>query len=270
MPELPEVETIVRQLGPLVTGRKVASLEIFDQKLDSMDNESVPGRTVLEVRRLGKQIGIHLSGCPRTASALWLCFHLRMTGRLIWDDCCQTQNRKYLRAKLVLDKGELSFYDMRRFGSLKSYHSMAESLPAGLDPLSPEFAPSKLEKMLAHSRQEIKSWLLRQDRLAGLGNIYASEILFAAGINPRRQAGSLNSREINCLHSKIVEVLRLAIENCGTTFADFQDTRGQTGSFQGLLAVYGRQGDPCPKCGKPIVRIVQQQRSTFFCPDDQE
>ena len=124
--------------------------------------------------------------------------------------------------------------------------------------------------MIGNTHQNIKAWLLRQDRLVGLGNIYASEILFVAGISPLRQASSLNAAEHRSLLRATRRVLRRAIKNCGTTFSDFQDAQGLTGSYQHYLTVYGRDGEPCPRCRAPVVRLVQQQRSTYHCAQCQK
>ena len=266
MPELPEVETIARQLAPHLTGRRIISLRIFDPKLETPAKASLPGREIIKVERSGKQICLTLSARQGGKKGLWLLFHLRMTGRLILEGARSGQNEKHLRASLFLDQGSLHFYDLRRFGLLTIVSSPAESLPPGLDPMSPEFTAGKLAELIGSSRQEIKPWLLRQDRLTGLGNIYASEILFAAGIDPQRIAVSLGKAELRKLHHEIRTILRLAIENCGTTFSDFQDSQGEIGSFQRLLSVYAREGEPCRVCGENIRRLVQQQRSTFFCP----
>ena len=266
MPELPEVETIVRQLQPRLAGRRIVSLQIFDPKLETGKKNELPGRKILAVTRLGKQVCLELSGRNKQGRKLWLLFHLRMTGRLLTDSCTTGQNEKHLRARMDLDRGSLLFYDMRRFGRILVLDSPQKALPGGIDPLSGRFTSRKLAELSAGSAQEIKPWLLRQDRLVGLGNIYASEILFASGIDPRRQAGSLKEIELRRFHRQIRKILRLAIEKCGTTFSDFQDSRGRTGSFQRLLSVYGKAGQPCHECSRPIQRIVQQQRSTFFCP----
>ena len=266
MPELPEVETIARQLSPHLAGRRIKSLQIIDPKLDTPAKHSLPGREIISVERLGKQVCLSLSGRPGDKHGMWLLFHLRMTGRLILEDALSGQNEKHLRASLLLDKGSLHFYDLRRFGLLTIVSASDGPLPPGLDPLSPEFTAGKLAELIGSSRQEIKPWLLRQDRLTGLGNIYASEILFAAGIGPQRAAATLEKNELRKLHRQIIKILRLAIENCGTTFSDFQDSQGESGSFQSLLSVYAREGEPCPRCGESIRRLVQQQRSTFFCP----
>jgi len=266
MPELPEVETIVRQLQPELEGRKIVSIEIFDPKLETRGISKLPGRKILAVTRIGKQVCLELSGREGDNKKLWLLFHLRMTGRLITGRCKTGQNRKHLRACILLDRGSLLFYDMRRFGRLLVLGSFQEAQPEGIDPLSGRFTGRKLAELTSGSAQEIKPWLLRQDRLVGLGNIYASEILFASGIDPRRQAGSLTTEELRRLHRQIRRILQLAIGKCGTTFSNFQDSRGRTGSFQRFLSVYRKAGQPCPRCSRPVQWIVQQRRSTFFCP----
>ncbi len=269
MPELPEVETVARQLAPHLEGRVIRSVEVLDKKLDSPSLAQLEGRRIVRVHRLGKQVLMELSASPKADSPLWLCFHLRMSGRLIMDGCQGGQKEKHLRARLHLDQGTLHFYDLRRFGLMRVAGSPREAVPHGLDPLTPEFTPDSLAALLSGARGEIKPWLLRQDRVAGIGNIYASEILFDCRINPHRAPGSLSAEEIKRLHASTVRILKLAIENCGTTFSDFQDSRGESGSFQNLLAVYAREGDPCKACGQPLTRIVQAQRSTFYCENCQ-
>jgi formamidopyrimidine-DNA glycosylase len=189
-----------------------------------------------------------------------------MTGRLTWCADPVLAERAHLRARIALDRGALLFHDTRRFGTFSWYRSEEEARPEGIDPLSPELTPARLAALLQESRQNVKGWLLRQDRLAGLGNIYASEILHAARISPLRASGTLRKEEVRALLRSTRRILLRAIENCGTTFSDFQDARGLTGSYQRYLAVYGRAGERCRRCGDTLRREVQQQRSTFFCP----
>ncbi|MBW7996353.1 MAG: bifunctional DNA-formamidopyrimidine glycosylase/DNA-(apurinic or apyrimidinic site) lyase [Candidatus Glassbacteria bacterium] len=269
MPELPEVETIVRQLAPFLLGRRVERMVILDPKLAGIDSDGAAGRKISEVRRLGKQIGIGLNGGGGDGGPMWMAFHLRMTGRLISARDRTGRNDKHLRAELVLDQGSLLFYDIRRFGTIRLARTADELLPAAVDPLSRQFTPARLAELIGAATTPVKSWLLRQDRLVGLGNIYACEILFACGIDPRTPAGSLSAEQVDSLHKQTRRVLKLAIEKCGTTFSDFQDSRGQAGGFQEFLKVYGRKGEPCRTCTGPIERIVQQQRATFFCPSCQ-
>jgi formamidopyrimidine-DNA glycosylase len=143
---------------------------------------------------------------------------------------------------------------------------LADAQPAGAEPLAEDFTARSLADLLAGSRQNIKAWLLRQDRLVGLGNIYASEILHAARISPLRQAGSLDRADVGRLYRAKRRILRHAIEQRGTTFSDFQGTDGRTGGFRRYLAVFARAGAPCRRCKTPIERIVQNGRSTFYCP----
>jgi len=194
-----------------------------------------------------------------------LAVHLRMTGRLLWEGGRVRGAHDHLRARFRLEGGELLFADTRRFGTFHWYPSAEQARPAGLEPLSPQLTTRKLVELIGDSSQNVKAWLLRQDRLVGLGNIYASEILHRAGISPFRSAGSLTSAELKRLHGSTRQTLRRAIENCGTTFSDFQDANGLEGSYQRFLSVYDRDGETCRRCGASIRRVVQQQRSTYYC-----
>ena len=189
-----------------------------------------------------------------------------MTGRLLWQRGRPGNSEDHLRARFRLDGGELLFADTRRFGTFQWYASAEDARPAGLEPLSAELTVRKLAELTRGSGQNLKAWLLRQDRLVGLGNIYASEILHRARLSPFRSAGSLTADELKRLHGSTRRTLRRAIENCGTTFSDFQDAQGVEGSYQQFLAVYDREGETCRRCGDSIRRVVQQQRSTYHCP----
>jgi len=264
MPELPEVETVARQLAGPLTGRVVRRCEILDPLLRKRKTPPLAGRQVVGVTRSGKRVLIELSA-TRGRAPLWLAVHLRMTGRLLFSErdkpCVE-----HLRARFRLDRGQLLFLDTRRFGTFNWFASAAEAAPDGLEPLSPELTPAVLARLLHGSTQQLKAWLLRQDRLVGLGNIYASEILHTARLSPFREAGSLDRNEVRRLHSATRRILARAIRNCGTTFSDFQDAHGVEGSYQQYLAVYDRQGEPCGRCRTSIERVVQQQRSTYYCP----
>jgi formamidopyrimidine-DNA glycosylase len=264
MPELPEVETVARQLAPLLTGRDVRRLRILDPRLRNGRTPPVAGRRIRQVRRSGKRVLVGFSA-RRNDSGLWLAVHLRMTGRLQWVADRTPTASTSVRARFDLDRGKLLFLDTRRFGTFDWYSSEAAAAPAGVEPLSTALNKRSLRKLIAGSRSPVKPWLLRQDRIVGLGNIYASEILHRARISPLRNAGSLEDRELGRLLRATKTVLRRAIEMCGTTFSDFQDARGVEGGFQRFLAVYAREGEDCRRCGEAIDRIVQQQRSTYFC-----
>jgi len=278
MPELPEVETVVRQLAQELPGRRILRAQIRDPLLGTPPVQALGSRSIEDVFRRGKlavlQVGpgARSIGPLATSRQLWLAVHLRMTGRLIWmprTDVSQLP-RPHHRAQIQTDGGTLFFVDTRRFGTLTVHTSLAELEPRGEDPTGPGFTVARLRALLDGSGQALKAWLLRQDRLVGLGNIYACEILFAARLDPQRSAGSLDAQQSKRLHGAIREVLQQAIAHCGTTFSDFQDAHGVTGSYQRYLKVYGKEGDPCAACGRPIARLVQQQRSTFHCPTCQK
>jgi len=270
VPELPEVETVVRQLDPLVRDRCVKQIRLFDPLLGKPRVGAARGRRVVSVLRVGKQVVFALDGgqVGHRVASLWLSVHLRMTGRLLWCPSAPRAAVPHLRARMTLDRGCVQFVDTRRFGTLSVHSSVTELEGDGLDPTHPNFTVEVLTDLLQRGSgaQSIKTWLLRQDRLVGLGNIYACEILFEAGIDPAQAAGRLRPKQIGRLHTATVDVLQRAIANCGTTFSDFQDVRGVTGSYQQFLKVYQREGRACPQCRTAVRRIVQQQRSTFFCP----
>jgi formamidopyrimidine-DNA glycosylase len=285
MPELPEVETIVRQLGPVLCGTKLVRLELRDAKLKRVRADSLRGYVIDRVFRLGKQIVFTLVS-PRTGQEKFLAVHLRMSGGLVWRpelkgtkkkrtlrETAVTGSReakppyieKYVRAVFHCSKGRVLFVDPRRFGTIAVWSRLEKIAQQGIDPFAAQFGAEKLAELLGLSKQAIKPWLLRQDRLVGIGNIYASEILFAARIDPRREAGSLSTDEVGRLTREIRRVLRRAIELCGTTFSAFRDAAGDEGRFQHFLKVYGREGEPCRKCHVPVKRMTQQGRSTYLC-----
>lgn len=270
MPELPEVETIVRQLAPLLRRKTLERVTVYDHKLTEPDLESYFGWQVVRVARLGKEVVFVLASPQEHLRRIWLCVHLRMTGRLrYFEQQDPPPQLPYLRAWLRFASSGVAFQDVRRFGTWRLCHSLAEARPKGIDPLSPRWTHTRLKEQLADSRQPLKTWLMRQDRLVGIGNIYACEILYAARLSPTRPAGSLEQDNIHRLFSAIRRVLRRAVQHCGTTFSDFQDAYGMTGSYQALLRVYGRRGEPCHRCGCPIQVLRIAQRTTYYCPDCQ-
>ena len=207
-------------------------------------------RRIREVRRRGKYIVFVLDRG-------YLVFHLRMTGQLVVKDAPSDGARLVLR----VDGEWLSFLDRRRLATAEYLRELR--LELGPEPLGDlAWLPGALGK----SRRPIKSWLLDQKNIAGIGNIYAAEILFSAGIDPRRPANSLTPEEIGRLGAAIREILTRAIAYRGTTFSDYRDPSGSPGGFQELLRVYQRAGEPCPRCGAPIERIELGGRGTYFCP----
>lgn len=265
MPEMPEVETVVRSLQRHLPGRRIARVEIRDEKLAALDAAALRGRTVAAVQRSGKEIVIDLS-TPRRP--LWLCVHLRMTGKLIFARHRPELTDDHRRLTLTLDRGFLHFYDIRRFGRVRLATSPEQFAPPGLDILDDDFTPVRLAALIGGSTTAIKTWLLRQDRLVGFGNIYASEVCFAAGIDPRRAAGDLDAAQIKRVHRVTRQIFTKAIECGGTTIMDFMDCEGRCGDYRRFLKVYGREGERCLRrgCDGTVVRIVQAGRSTFFCP----
>lgn len=261
MPELPEVETVATQLAPLLKGKVIESYKIFDKRLDQVPKRKLKKLEIIDVSRVAKEILIRFS------SEQCLLVHLRMTGRLIFRDKGQSllHDKKYLRFNMTFNRGALDFFDVRRFGTIKYFSSPAELPTYGLEPLSEQFSARKLEELLAKSSQDIKGFLLNQNKIVGIGNIYASEVLFASSISPFRVASSLNKSEAALLHKAIIKILQKAVRNCGTTFSDFQQASGEIGNYQRFLKVYQKKDCLCPRCKNPIVSVKQAGRSSFYC-----
>ena len=199
---------------------------------------------------------------------------LRMTGRFaLGRGAPDIADFDHVAAEFDLDDGRTLFYDdVRRLGGFRLLPAEAWEEAAsrmGPEPLGPEFTASRFRRILDASRAPVKNLLLDQRRVAGIGNIYGSEALHLAGIDPRRPARSLEPDEADALRGAIRDVLRRALERAGTTFRDYRAVDGRPGRFQESLRVYGREGLACPRCGGGVRRIVQAGRSTFFCPDCQ-
>ena len=261
MPELPEVETFVRQLHP-IAGTTVVNAEILDARL-AVDVKPLVGATIEGVERRGKHIVIHL------AERGDLIVHLRMSGRLRLDR--SDDEIPYTRMILHLDSGKsVYFVNPRRLGTaVLCPHGFDVDL--GIEPIDPAFTAETLAAFTVASRAPIKQLLLDQRKIAGIGNIYAAEALWQAGIDPRRPSNTLAPEEINRLHTAITSVLFDAIEQLGTrigsSVSDYRPSSdGATGTFQNQLSVYGRESEPCERCGTRIERVVQAGRSTCFCP----
>ncbi|HEX2076433.1 MAG TPA: bifunctional DNA-formamidopyrimidine glycosylase/DNA-(apurinic or apyrimidinic site) lyase [Longimicrobium sp.] len=270
MPELPEVETIVRDLARLLPGSTVRGVEVLRPDLIDGDTpegfaKRVRGRRIAGVARRAKNIVIGL-GDGR------LLVNLGMTGRLLVTRA-KDEEPTHLGVRFSLDRGrELRYHDVRRFGRLWTMTEAewrAWEGGLGVEPLSGDFSDEWLREHAARSRVAIKSWLMDQARVVGVGNIYASEALFRAGVDPRRPASALSPEELSRVRQGVRQVLREAIEHRGTTFLDYRDARGEEGAFAARLRVYDREGQPCTVCTSPVRRVVQGGRSTFFCPSCQ-
>lgn len=278
MPELPEVETIARQLHPLVQGKKITALEVLDPKLRSLEGFQFKGSEIIQVRRFEKSVAFVLK-TPKGERNLLV--HLRMTGRLLWstpqgktrlakfvrNSAGDESGSKHLRFRLKLGDEQILFHDVRRFGTVKLLPTLESS---ALDPLLDELEESHFEQAMRVSKQPLKVFLLRQDLICGIGNIYASEILHAAGISPFRCGASLKDPEVQKLFSSIKKILQAAVKNGGTSFSDYQNALGEKGSYQLKLRVYQRENESCYTCGDPIFRAVQAARSSFYCPTCQK
>lgn len=271
MPELPEVETIRRDLSGELEGRTIRDVTIHQADI-VMDGASasdfvrrVRDRRILSLDRRAKNLLFRLEG------PLVLQVQIRMTGRFaLGPELPDPDEFSHVAAELVLDDGRTLFYDdVRRLGGFRllSPGAWAE-IESGLgpEPLEPEFGAGDLASALAGSRAPVKNCLLDQRRLAGLGNIYAVEVLHRAGLDPRRPGGELEGREIERLHEAIRTILLDALRHAGTTFRDYRAVNGRSGAFQERLEVYARAGAPCSRCGATVERIVQAGRSTYHCP----
>lgn len=266
MPELPEVETIVCGLRPALVGRRVLAVEVREPRLRVPLPADLPrrlrGRRIAAVERHGKRILI-----PLDDGTVWV-VHLGMTGRLTLR-VRSTVPAPYDCLTAVMDDNRLLVYsDVRRFGrvDLVTGPSAAGTDPGGIDALSPDLTPEVLRQVARRRRTSVKALLMDQRVVAGLGNIYANEILFHAGIRPRRAAHRLRYAAWRGVVEAIRAVLLAAIARGGSTIADFRDGFGRFGSYQELHAVYDRAGVPCRRCGTPIRSAVVAGRSTFWCP----
>lgn len=263
MPELPEVETLVRGLSSL-GGSQISAVDVLDSRLD-LPAGAIVGARIESIERRGKYIVLNL------ADRGSLIVHLRMSGRL-----ARVQNpgeAKYTRLVLHLTGGEaIYFVNPRRLGTV-TYSSRGFNHSLGIEPLSAQFSVEALAELASSSRAPIKLVMMDQRKIAGIGNIYAAEALWRAGIDPRRAANTLSRVQVAALHRSVIDVLSEAIEQMGTTFgvsvSDYRNSEGAEGRFQNHLSIYGRHGEPCKRCGETIERIVQGGRSTCLCPQCQ-
>ena len=268
MPELPEVETVVREIEPKISGCGIrkASFSVPRQLLpQSPDQLSriLKNQTIQSVSRRGKHILISLTRGT-------LLVHLRMTGRL-YVRSEKLAAHPHERAWLHLNRNEevLCFRDPRTLGTIHFYPAEA-SIPQleelGWEPLEDHVTPAMLKEKLARRSIAIKPTLLDQSIWAGIGNIYASEILWTAHIHPAKSANKLSADQIKKLIKAVPYVLHRALAKGGTTLKDFMSPEGNSGDYRKELCVYDRAEEPCLRCGGEIKRIVQAQRSTYFCP----
>jgi formamidopyrimidine-DNA glycosylase len=274
MPELPEVEAVVRTLRPLVQGRRIRCVHVFHAiatmpQAASRLARHAQGRHIRTVARKGKYVLLLLDRGLLT-------MHFKLDGQLLWfasaKELLQRANYRetgvHVDVALELDKGVLGFADRRHFGRVHLWKS-GEDCPGlrvlGIDALSRDFTPRQLVQLLAASKRPLKDFLLDQSHVAGLGNIYSCESLWYARLNPRRRANTLNRQEARRLHKAIVSVLARALECCLHPAPDFRDPAWWFQGLEEILRAYGREGKPCRRCGEPIQRIAQGGRSTYYC-----
>jgi formamidopyrimidine-DNA glycosylase len=284
MPELPEVETVVRQLEPEVEGRRIEELEVDDARWSRPVPaeelaEAVSGSLIEGLGRRGKYILMALDG-DRT-----LVMHLRMTGNLILREGDEvidpsegrrlyegegSTEERHLRARFRLEDGrELWFTDPRRFGEAflidtADLDTRFEKL--GVEPFSPNFTPAALGEMAAGRTVPLKSFLLDQSGVAGVGNIYADEALFRARLHPLSPAGSMKAEHLEALRDAVIAALEAGIDAGGSSIDDYLDGRGEKGRMQEEFLVHTREGKECVRCDGTVERIVVGGRSTYFCP----
>jgi formamidopyrimidine-DNA glycosylase len=274
MPELPEVEAVVRTLCPLVQGRRIRCVHVFHPiatKPQAAPDvaRSAQGRRIRTVDRKGKYVLLVLDRGLLT-------LHFKLDGQLLWFGNArellrranQRENGVHVDVALELDKGVLGFADRRHFGRVHAWASV-EECPGlkvlGADALSRDFTSARLTQLLAASRRPLKDFLLDQSRIAGIGNIYSCESLWHACLDPRRRANTLKPQEARRLHKAIVSVLSRALECCLHPAPDFPDPEWWFQGLEKILRAYGREGKPCRRCGESIQRIAQGGRSTYCC-----
>jgi formamidopyrimidine-DNA glycosylase len=284
VPELPEVETVCRQLEPEIEGARIERLEIYDKRwcrpiAPSELEAAVEGRAIEGLGRRGKYLLLGLDG-EQT-----LVMHLRMTGNLVLVDEGEaldppegrrlyegerSTSERHLRARFVLADGrELWFTDPRRFGEafLIDNSGLGERFARlGVEPLSADFTPAALGEIAAGRTAPLKSFLLDQAGIAGVGNIYADEALFRARLHPLSPAGSMKAEHHGALRDAVVAALEAGIDGGGASIDDYRDGRGERGRMQDEFLVHTREGQPCPRGDGTIERIVVGGRSTYFCP----
>jgi len=270
LPELPEVETIRRRLEPGLVGRTFEHVEIVDPRLTRPEPPEVvaaelQGERVYGLGRRGKYLIVEFE------SGRHLLIHLRMTGNVQHPAAGGFDADPYRRAVVRLDDGsDVAYRDVRRFGTwellepgeLEDYFAARR---LGGEPLDRAFTTASLERAFANRRAPVKAALLDQRAAAGVGNIYADEALWRARIHPLRPASSLSRKELAALRTALRQVLQTGIARQGATLRDYRAPDGAQGSMQDRFRVYGRAGEPCPRCGAPIDKIRAGGRGTWFC-----
>ncbi len=280
MPELPEVETIRRQLAPALEGRRLEHVQVLDPRWcepapPAAVADALDGRRIERMGRRGKYLIVSVE------DDIHLVMHLRMTGNLLLVPVAEdAEDRPHLRVRFELGRvrgqpaERLLFVDVRRFGTgdvLLGSDALAEYFASrlGVEPLSPDFTAEAVRALARGRKQPVKAFLLNQERIAGVGNIYADEALYRARIHPLRPVGTLKRSQIEALREGVVESLELGIDSKGASIDDYRHVDGAQGSFQDRFLVHLREGEPCLRCGTPIQKLRAAGRGTYVCPSCQ-
>lgn len=268
MPELPEVETIRRQLGKAVVGNAITRVEILESKMFIGDPKTIIGSEITGSGRQAKVLRIFF----KNGAALLV--HFKLNGQLLLEASGKQLERRFTRIILSLNDGSrLLFNDSRKFGWMKAVANFQEEKTGAIEPFLDNFTLENFREVLSKSRRPIKIILMDQEKIAGIGNIYANESLFKARINPFRPANSLNPVEVKNLRAAILQILTKAIDCKGSSGKDelYRQLNGSTGSYQEHFLVYQRNGLACSDgCVGKVERIKQAGRSTFYCPKCQK
>lgn len=274
MPELPEVETVRRGLEKLIPGATITGVDVYWEKIISPEGsvsqfqQILIGETLQAMERRGKYLIFRFQKVAMIS-------HLRMEGKYLVTTAEEPLNKHTHVVFRLSDGRQLRYQDVRKFGrmTLVAVEDLAKAidqLKIGPEPTETEFGLRVFQQQLQSKYQAIKPLLLSQKVVAGVGNIYADEILFRAGILPTRFSDELGTQEVRLLHQQIIAVLAEAVEAGGSTIRSYRNSLGEPGYFQQFLYVYGRKGEPCRKCGRTIEKIQFAQRGTHFCPNCQK
>ncbi|MCM3146215.1 DNA-formamidopyrimidine glycosylase [Brevibacillus sp. MER 51] len=274
MPELPEVETVVRTLRGLVMGKTIERVSVHLARIVRQPDDVeafkslLVGQTIQDIQRRAKFIQFFLNEDV-------LVSHLRMEGRYgVYQADDPVEKHTHVVFHFT-DGTELRYRDVRQFGTMDLFPKGKETTVGplaklGVEPLDKSFTPEVLGKLLKGRSTKIKPLLLNQECIVGLGNIYVDESLFKAGIHPEKPAGKLTDKEVNRLHESIVSTLQEAVEQGGSSIKSYVNGQGEMGMFQQSLLVYGRKDEACTRCGAEIIRFVVGGRGTHICPDCQK
>lgn len=263
MPELPEVETVRRELEMLILGKEIKQIEpLWHRSYEELSAQDVRGQKIEKIGRRGKYLFLHLSQSN-------LIIHLRMTGQLLYfEDADMNELSPYVRVIISFkDHSVLYFHDVRKFGRISYVDDIAKTLGhVGPDALDDVVTETYFKDCLNSSSANIKGFLLAQKNVSGIGNIYADEALFLAGVDPRSTAKDIPEKKKIALYNSVLLVLKRSVENMGSTISDYRDPSGNSGQNQNYFNVYSRGGLECKKCSYKIEKIKHAGRGTHFCP----